>query len=152
MSALPASSAESRTTTQPSSASSTPQTSQTPISGDKTSSKSNSRLPILTDADVFAAQNQFPPTSCLQNAVLTAELVSRSSEAALEEIHSAGSRTKIKIPTPNLPLQALHSKTLCPSNPHLQGAFLLQDFLLHQQQRETAIQLSFPLSRTSLLP
>lgn len=35
MSALPASSAESRTTTQPSSASSTPQTSQTPISGDK---------------------------------------------------------------------------------------------------------------------
>ncbi|KAE8305493.1 hypothetical protein GL50803_0016793 [Giardia duodenalis] len=130
MSALPASSAESRTTTQPSSASSTPQTSQTPISGDKkTSSKSNSRLPILTDADVFAAQNQFPPTSCLQNAVLTAELVSRSSEAALEEIHSAGSRTKIKIPTPNLPLQALPQQDALPKQPSPAGRLPAPGFL-----------------------
>ncbi|EFO61886.1 Hypothetical protein GLP15_3022 [Giardia lamblia P15] len=126
MSALPVSSVESRTITQHSSAPSTPQASQTPGSSNtdvlgsrdkKTSSRSTSRLPILTDADAFATQHRSPPISCLQNAVLTAELVSRNSEAALEEIHSGGSRTKIKIPTPNLPLQSLPLQGSLPKPP-----------------------------------
>lgn len=102
-----------------------------PGSGEKKGSpKVNSRLPMLTDSDVTAAQRRSPPKDYIQDAVLTVELVSRSSEAALEEIHSGGSlKSGAKIPTPNIPLQLLPQQDTQSKKPSPSGRIPAPGFL-----------------------
>ncbi|KWX14378.1 hypothetical protein QR46_1609 [Giardia duodenalis assemblage B] len=104
-------------------------------SGEPKESLSNrSRLPILTDAHVSAAQHRSPPIDYLQNAVLTVELVSRSSEAALEEIHSNSSKTGVKIPTPNIPPQSLLQQGTQSKKPSPGGKIPAPGFLAEGSQ------------------
>lgn len=97
--------------------------------------KSNSRLPMLTDSNASATQHRLSPKNYLQDAVLTVELVSRSSEAVLEEIHSGGSKSSAKIPTPNIPLQSLPQQDSQSKKPSPGGRIPAPGFLIESVPR-----------------